>query len=257
MTERTFTKHRDAARPGSIPDLLEMFPREVRFYREVAPDVGVRVPVCHLAEEHEGATHLELEDLSSWQEGADPAAAARLLRRLHDRWSRRAVERWPWLPRADVSDLVERLYDDTWPDLRSRADLTPSVRALGEALVGRAREMERAAEAAGPPTLVHGDASARNMRTSPDGEIALLDWEDVGTGPGVADLAWHLVSSVPPASWDAVIAAYGGASLDDVLPAACVQELLSLSGEDVGTDDSRASVDRLGEVARRLGHEAG
>jgi hypothetical protein len=56
----TFTKRRAAATPGSIPDVLQMFPREVRFYREVAPDVGVRTPACYHAEEHDGATHLEL-----------------------------------------------------------------------------------------------------------------------------------------------------------------------------------------------------
>lgn len=258
MTEPTFTKRRAAAPPGSIPDALQMFPREVRFYREVAPELGIRVPACHLAEEQDGATRLELEDLSSWREGADPAAAAVLLRRLHDRWEGRAVERWPWLPRTDVADLVERRYDETWPELRSRADLSSVVRALGDALVGRVRDVERMADAAGPHTLVHGDASARNLRTAPDGEVALLDWEDFGTGPGIADLAWHLVSSVPPAAWDATISAYGGGSrLGDVLPAACVQELLSLAGEDVATEEAGASIDRLGEAARRLGHQVG
>ena len=40
-------------------------------------------------------------------------------------------------------------------------------------------------------------------------EIALLDWEDVSAAPGIADLGWLLVSSVAPARWDEVIAAYG------------------------------------------------
>jgi hypothetical protein len=86
-----------------------MFTRELRFYREVAPYVGVRVPACHLVEEVDGATHLELEDLSSWRPWADPVMAARTLRDLHVRWEEGAVERWPWLPRPDVSDLVGAL----------------------------------------------------------------------------------------------------------------------------------------------------
>src|SRR5215203_517923 len=126
----TFTKRRGAAEPGSIPDVLQMFPREVRFYREVAPHVGVRVPACHLAEEYEGATHLELEDLSAWREGAEPAAAARLLRDLHARWEGRAVERWPWLQRSDVSDLVGEMYDEAWAAARHRSELTDTVREL-------------------------------------------------------------------------------------------------------------------------------
>ena len=37
---QVFVKRRDPAAPGSIPERLEMFPREVRFYREVAAEVG-------------------------------------------------------------------------------------------------------------------------------------------------------------------------------------------------------------------------
>jgi hypothetical protein len=122
MTERvtTFTKRREAAEPGSIPDVLQMFTREVRFYREVAPYVGLRTPACYLAEEQDGATHLELEDLSSRRLGAEPDVAARTLRDLHARWEGSAVERWPWLPRPDVSHLVEALYDDAWASARRR-----------------------------------------------------------------------------------------------------------------------------------------
>jgi hypothetical protein len=159
MTEPVFHKSRDAARPGSIPDVLQMFPREVRFHRELAPYVGVRVPACYRSEERDGATRLELEDLSDWSEGADPAAATQMLAGLHARWEGALLERWPWLPRPDVRDLVEKLYDETWADARGRSELTDTVRGLGDSLVGRVAEIDRRAEAAGPTTLCHGDAS--------------------------------------------------------------------------------------------------
>jgi hypothetical protein len=257
MTERApsetyFVKRREPARPGSIPDMLQMFTREVRFYREVAPYVGVRVPGCHLAEEHDGATHLELEDLSSWRPGADPAAAAGLLRDLHARWEGRAVERWPWLPRPEVSDLVGTLYDETWLVARTRRELTDVVRDLGDSLVGRVSEVERRADASGPVTFTHGDASALNMRTSPDGEVALLDWEDYGAGPGIVDLTWHLLSSVAPADWDLALTAYGDTTgLRDALPAVAVQGLLSFAFEE-GYGDARGWVATLEEAARRM-----
>lgn len=248
----TFTKRRAAAAPGSIPDVLQMFPREVRFYREVAPYVGVRTPACYLAEEQDGATHLELEDLSSWRPGADPVVAARLLRDLHARWEGSAVERWPWLPRPDLGNLVGELYDRAWATARERPELTPTVRDLGDSLVGRVLEMDARADASGPVTFTHGDASARNMRTSPDGEVALLDWEDYGAGPGIVDVAWHLVSSVAPAAWDAALTAYGDTSgLRDALPSAAVQGLLSLAFEEDDVDTARWVV-RLDEAARRL-----
>jgi Phosphotransferase enzyme family len=249
-----FTKRRAAAAPGSIPHRLQMFQREVRFYREVASEVAVRVPGCFRAEDDDGATYLELEDLSSWGEGATPVAGAGVLAALHVAWLGRAVERWPWLPRPDATDLVEVLYADRWPGLEARGDLSSSARDLGRRLLGRVGEAERRASASGPATLLHGDARASNMLTSPTGEeVALVDWEDVGSGPGARDLAWFLVSSVASAEWDAAIEAYGGdPGLRDALPAAAVQALLSLSWEDVGSDDAAAWVAGLDEAARRV-----
>jgi aminoglycoside phosphotransferase (APT) family kinase protein len=254
MTERvtTFTKRREAAEPGSIPDVLQMFSREARFYREVAPYVGLRTPACYLAEEQDGATHLELEDLSSWRLGAEPDVAARTLRDLHARWEGSAVERWPWLPRPDVSHLVEALYDDAWASARHRRELPDAVRDLGDSLVGRVAEVEQRAEASGPVTFTHGDASALNMRTSPDGEVAVLDWEDYGSGPGIVDLAWHLVSSVSPEDWNTALEAYGDTSgLADALPSVAVQGLLSFAFVE-GYEDAHGRVLRLEEAARRI-----
>lgn len=216
-----------------------MFARELRFYSEIAPTVGVRVPTMLRAEIRGGSTVLELEDLSHWQEGADPIAAVRTLAALHDRWVGSAAATWPWLPRADAADLVGALFDEQWRPLRKRTDLTDTVVRLGDALVGEVVAVERLADGAGPHTLTHGDASAPNMRTGPAGEVALLDWEDVGSGPGICDVAWLLVSSVPPAAWEAVLDAYGDSTgLADALPAVCVQALLSLAGEEEGSADA-------------------
>jgi fructosamine-3-kinase len=87
-----YVKRRPPAEPGSIPVALDMFRAEVRFYREIAPVAGVRVPACYQAEvTDEGGTVLVLEDLSAWQPGADPAAAARLLAGMHRRWEGQAA----------------------------------------------------------------------------------------------------------------------------------------------------------------------
>ncbi|WP_427887479.1 phosphotransferase family protein [Kribbella sp. GL6] len=227
----THTKRRPPAVPGSIPDVLNIFESEVRFYREVAPYVGVRVPECYQAESGPDGTLLVLEDLSAWAPGAGPVGGARALRDLHDRWTGQAHERWPWLrPLGAGADLVADLYDRTWPTLAARQDLTAPVREFGEGLVGKVVEAERAVAGAGPLTLVHGDASAQNLRTSPDGEVAFLDWEDISAAPGVLDLAWFLVSSVDPADWPDALAAYGQADeLTAVLPSVAVQGYLSMS----------------------------
>ncbi|TCC43323.1 phosphotransferase family protein [Kribbella sindirgiensis] len=224
-------KRRAPAAPGSIPAVLKMFESEVRFYREIAPVVGVRVPECYQAESDADGTLLVLEDLSAWTPGAEPAAGARALRVLHDRWRGRADHEWAWLRRVGAGDeLVAELYDRTWPALARRSDLSAPVRAYGERLVGSVLQAEADVARAGELTLVHGDASAQNMRTGPDGQVALLDWEDVSAAPGVLDLAWFLVSSVEPSRWPEALTAYGEIDgLDVVLPSVMVQGYLSMS----------------------------
>ena len=251
---RTFEKHRERAAVGSIPDVLDMFASEVRFYREVAPVVGVRVPKCFAAEASPNGTRLVLEDLSGWSRFADPGAVAAELARLHRRWEGDAIRRWPWLRRPGLgTELIGDLFDRTWLKIAARTDLMAEVRALGESLVGRVEAAELAEETAGPPTLCHGDASLKNVFSAPSGEIAFVDWEDVRWGAGVTDLAWLLVSSVSPTEWDAVIDAYGPTPrLDDVLPAAAVQGLLSFSDVANGTADAAGWVDRLAATSRRL-----
>lgn len=231
-----------------------MFRCEVRFYREIAPAAGVRVPACFEAADTGDGTLLVLEDLSEWDPGADPVAAAGVLADMHRDWSGRALARWPWLRRAGTAaDLVEDLYGEVWPGLAARQTVPPRVRALAQRLAGKIAESERAAGAAGPDTLVHGDASLANMRTSPGGVIALLDWEDVSAAPGVIDLAWLLVSSVEPEAWGDVIAAYGSsAGLTEALPAIAVQGLLSMSHAPEGSAEELAWIGRLNAAANRL-----
>ncbi len=252
---RVHVKKRGLPEPGSITEALDSFRAEVRFYREIAPVVGVRVPACYRADATDAGTMLELEDLSDWQPGADPAAAAQVLAGMHQRWAGQARERWPWLRQVGTGvHLVEDLYARVWPQIAARPELTEPVRALGERLLGRVTLGEWAMGTAGPLTLVHGDASLQNLRTAPDGEIALLDWEDVSAAPGIVDLAWLLVSSTEPTRWDEVTAAYGPApDLARVLPATAVQGLLSYSDSPVATTEARAWVRRLTAAANQLG----
>ena len=247
-------KRRGRPPPGSITQALDSFHAEVRFYREIAPVIGVRVPACYQAESTGDGTVLVLEDLAAWRPGADPVIAARVLSGMHRQWAGQALTRWPWLrPAGAAVDLVEELFSQIWPGLAACTELTPPVRALGERLVGKVAQSEREISAAGPLTLVHGDASLRNMRTGPEGQVVLLDWEDVSAAPGVLDLAWLLVSSVEPAQWDEVIAAYGQADgLVRVLPAVTVQGLLSLSDTTAGSADAAAWIQRLDAAADRL-----
>jgi hypothetical protein len=249
-----YVKRRDRPVAGSITEALDSFRAEVRFYREVAPVLGVRVPDCYEARVTDDGTTLVLEDMAGWQPGADPMTAVRVLSGMHRRWAGRGHLRWPWLrPVGLAVELVEGLFTRVWPDLETRAELTAPVRVLGERLVGNVARAERAISSAGPLTLVHGDASLQNMRTGEDGQVVLLDWEDVSAAPGVVDLAWLLMSSIDPVQWDEVIAGYGSATgLRHVWPATAVQGLLSLSDAPVGSAAAAGWMCRLEEAAERL-----
>lgn len=246
---REYHKRREPATPGSIADVLGMFSAEVRFYREIAPMVGVRVPECYRAEDGPSGTLLVLEDLSDWAPDADPVAYAGLLRDLHTRWRGIAPNRWPWLrqPGAAATEIAE-LYARVWPSLSEHQGLTARVREIGARLLDgvAVSSWHRAA------TLCHGDASARNARTSASGEIALVDWEDVNAGDGLDDVAWMLVSSVPPDRWDETIDAYGVVDgWDAVWPEAIQQGLLSLSDDPSGPD-AGGWCTRLASAGERL-----
>jgi hypothetical protein len=257
-----FEKVRPRARPGSIPEALDMFRSEVRFYREVRPvlrGVGVRVPACVSAEVlGDGSTRIVLEDLSSLRRGAEPAAVAGALRRLHDAFAGDddVLARWPWLRRVGAgADLIGAHYESLWvSSLRDRGDQPAPVRQLGASLVGRVAAAEWAEGSAGPLTLCHGDPSVRNVFTDADDEVVFVDWEDVRCASGIVDLAWLLVSSVEPSSWPAVGAAYGVASQTDlvaVLPSVAAQGFFALAG---ASDAIEAAgwIKRLAAAAERI-----
>jgi hypothetical protein len=249
-----YLKQRGNPEPGSIPAALDIFRSELRFYREIAPVVGVRVPECYAAEESADGTLLVLEDLSAWRPGADPVVAAGVLAGMHRAWQRQAEVRWPWLRRAGAAiDLIEQLYTGIWPVLAARPDLPADLAQLGARLLGHVTATEDAVTLAGPITLVHGDASTANMRTSQDGEVALLDWEDVSAAPGVVDLSWLLVSSVQPDGWPDVITTYGRADgLTEALPSAAVQGFFSFSDTAPGSADATGWISRLRAASKLM-----
>ncbi|MGC8487456.1 MAG: phosphotransferase family protein [Clostridia bacterium] len=238
----TYVKRRAPPIPGSISAALGSFTAEVRFYREIAPVINVRVPHCYEAAEGPSGTFLVLEDLTDWVPGGKPPAVAEALRLLHDNWEGRAEQRWPWLrPVGAAIDLVAALYDGTWPRIAELPEMSDRVRACGHRLCGRVPDTERQLARIPSRTLIHGDASLNNIRSAETGEVAFVDWEDVSCAPGVSDLAWLLVSSVSPEDWRDTCDAYGPAPhLVDAMPAALVQGFLSLA-------------DFAGDAASRIG----
>jgi aminoglycoside phosphotransferase (APT) family kinase protein len=250
-----FVKERRRPEVGSIPDLLSMFEHELRFYVEIAPVLGVRVPDCYEASESSEGFRLVLEDLTSWRAGGHPLDVAVVLAEMHRRWEHEAEQRWPWLQRAGrAAAAIGELYDRVWETMSARGDLTPAVTAFASGLVGQVARLENNEGKSSRPTLIHGDASLRNVRSSPTGEIAFVDWEDVRSASGEVDLAWLLVSSVAPEQWDEVIDVYAPDRDEFIaaLFAAGAQGVLALSDCEEDSAEARVWVQRLDAVALRL-----
>ncbi len=250
-----FIKTRPIPSAGSIPALLGMFEREVRFYREIAPVVGVRVPRCTEALTTADGSRLVLEDLSGWSVGGDGAVIARTLAALHERWRGVAEMRWPWLDReGKAAAEIGALYDRAWPAVSARAEVSERLRDIGSRFLGRVEALEGVEASFGRRTLIHGDATAQNVRTSPEGEVALLDWEDVRLASGEIDLTWLLISSVDPDDWHEVMGAYGAIHGDDLraaLPYAITQAVLCLADRAPGSRVAAGWMRRI-EAAGRL-----
>ncbi|XRQ04695.1 phosphotransferase [Actinomadura welshii] len=185
---------------------------EASFYAQIAGRLDAGVPTCYFAAydaEQDEYTVL-LEDLAPARPGdqlagiapEDAAAAIDEMAALHAAgWDAPDLAALPWLNRHDADSaaftaaMVTGLYDGFKE--RYGADLEPGVLGLiedflpsiGAYLAGRD----------GPHTLFHGDFRADNLLFGGP-RAAVLDWQTCAYGPGPADLAYFLGSSLPTAA---------------------------------------------------------
>ena len=188
---------------------------EVSFYRELAPELPVRAPQCHLAL-HDPVSDdfvLLLEDLAPARQGdqlagcsIDQAAiAVEELPKLHaPRWGDPALERLPWLNRSSpdsammMTMLVTGLYDGFRTRYTDRLD--PDVFELCERFIPRLASY--VGDRPGPWTVAHGDYRLDNLLfgTEEGGPpVAVVDWQTVALGPGIADLSYFVGAGLLPA----------------------------------------------------------
>ncbi len=187
---------------------LRNYEREVKFYRDLASTVDIRVATCHHADwnSETGDFDLILEDLSPAAQGSqitgctvDQARTAVLeLARLHGpRWDDPSLEDIEWLSRR-TDDDVERL-SALW------TMFVPGFLATyGPALSPEAVELVHAfgprlgdwvTSRTGASTVTHGDYRLDNlMFATPEGgyPVAAVDWQTPGHGPALGDVSYFL-----------------------------------------------------------------
>lgn len=188
---------------------------EVSFYRELAPELPVRAPRCHLAL-HDPASDdfiLLLEDLAPARQGDQLAGcsidqaviAVEELPKLHaPRWGDPSLEQLLWLNRSSpdsavmMAMLVTGLYDGFRTRYTDRLD--PDVFDLCERFIPRLPSY--VGDRPGPSTVAHGDYRLDNLLFGTDEggpPVAVVDWQTVALGPGIADLSYFIGAGLLPA----------------------------------------------------------
>ena len=181
-------------------DELHAFEREIRFYREVAAVVPLRLPRLYYGEVQGAQAVLVMEDLGFATPGDQVAgmhagqvtATVRLIGRLQGRfWNNAALAALDWMP---TSNHIEIDYDGKWPSLVEHfGDAVGAAGlAVGERLLGGAAAWVEAEIERRPRTIVHSDLRADNLLFGAPGtadEVLVVDWQIAIRSMGAFDVA--------------------------------------------------------------------
>ncbi|MDW3219693.1 MAG: phosphotransferase [Acidimicrobiales bacterium] len=194
-------------------DWASMGAREVRFYREMATDIGLQAPAAFVAEvddasgefvlvlEHLGEAGTRLPDLVGGLDPALLADAVRDLAELHARFedpSARARSA-AWLaPSGRTSDYGARLLRE---GIDSGARLGAAFVAVAERYIAD-RDLLQDAWELGPATVLHGDAHIGNVFVDERVDPARLGFYDFGLmtiGSPMRDVSYLIAMTLSPA----------------------------------------------------------
>jgi aminoglycoside phosphotransferase (APT) family kinase protein len=200
--------------PGgrAVGQMMGMYERESRFYRELADTVPVRVPRCYanVADPATDTWALVLEDLAPLAcgdqvAGADAERAGVVvehLARFHATfYGRPLLDQLDWIPTlvGPMTAAIVPMFEASWVDFQDEYRGRVSSRALDW--------IERFAPQVPtfldgyvdlPTTVSHGDFRLDNMFFGDDDEFALVDWQMSMRVPGSSDLVYFLVTNLEP-----------------------------------------------------------
>jgi hypothetical protein len=204
--------------------VLRMYLREAAFFGELAGKAPVRVPACyHSSIDPESSEFvLVMEDLGGLRivdqvEGMDIADAEEAVDGLaawHAMWWGKALELAERGVTVSLGDPIYKavlptVFAEGWEKLSKELAIPDAIKEVGprwsDAMPGLVDDL-----AAEPTTMVHGDWRADNLLFEPDGSVAALDFQLIGTARGTYDLAYFVTQSL-----DSAVAAKHEAALFD------------------------------------------
>ena len=201
-----------AAKPSTrqVAAAMNLYAREVFFYRDLAPGLTMRVPRCYFTyhDGDTGAFMLLIEDIADGavhdQDEACPVEDAGLAMThaaaLHAAyWNSPRLHELEWLNHLGPRDLDvwQAMYCDAWAAFSGRDEviLDPGLRAIGDEL-GSSRLRSWIDVSVLPLTLTHADYHLTNMLFSTDCQgarrMATVDWQMTMHAPAMIDISYFI-----------------------------------------------------------------
>jgi hypothetical protein len=189
--------------------LMNLYVKEVNWYRELAPHSSVRVPACFHTELNDDGDRfaLLLEDCAPGEQGDqlagagldDIRAALDEAARLHAPFlNQPMIETLDWLAvDPEMAAMRKGFVGQFWPDFRERyaQRLSPELFEMGDAFVAKVMAGDDPEPAL--VTIAHGDFRIDNMLFGrPDGRVVVLDWQTLYPGHPLADVSYLIGTSV-------------------------------------------------------------
>lgn len=192
--------------------MLRMYIREVRFFHTLAQDCPFRTPAMYFGQVNEETSQfaLVLEDLGGLRivdqnigmDVHDAFVAVDGLAHMHAKWWGTADALATAGTTISLSDpiypaILPTVFAEGWEIVTKEMTLPKSILDIGPKF-GTAVESLLASLTTGTNTLAHGDFRADNMLFTTDNELAVLDFQLIGTGTGAYDLAYFVTQSLAP-----------------------------------------------------------
>ncbi len=180
-------------------DELNAFQREILFYKEVAGNAPIRLPILYFSVDEPPAYSMVMEDLSSYTPGdqvigmhrEQVMATVEIIAKLQARyWNNIALERLKWMPTTNAIGID---YHDKWASFVSNFGSYVDEEGLevGERLGNSISWVEQEIEKR-PKTIVHTDLREDNLLfgdQNSDDAILILDWQLAIRSIGAFDVA--------------------------------------------------------------------
>lgn len=182
------------------------YERECRFYAELAPQLSTRTPTLFGTLGTDGLLLEDLSGIAAPGDQLDQASPEQLERARGELaglqappWDNAEIGAHDWLHRrmgVPITELAAR-YRRSWEAVRDRLgpQLEPAERELVERFGAGCEQW--AMTLPGPYTLAHHDYRLDNMMFSED-RVWVLDWQIIGWGAPMWDLAYLVGSSLDP-----------------------------------------------------------